>query len=296
MSGSSGKALKQSFQDEGITLEQFTEKAKKMELLKFLTSPDLKHIYNNVGLTEYPTDEHIIMRWEKGDSVFILFSGTAAQYLIDDKGSPKYSAKYKHGDMFGEEAYLSKASRKNSVVTTSPSTAIKLKVSYLKVVAGTNRELHDFLTDSATSVDATDNEVTPNASGYPARNIRPDVEGEAKFHLEGTKVSGMEAQFGIVQNLSTDGCRVDMDGDMFLEYEKGLQGRKVPMNIKVEGMEKPVLAVGRVAWYKQAEGFDVCGFRYHFGLNFIKFLGGSGEVLKKFYELKKLELRESKDG
>ncbi len=279
--------------EEKFTFEEFRDISASMEILEFLSVKDLRDIYDSVPVAEYSTDEAILNEGEYGNSLFVILSGKAAAHTNDSDGNRRYLAKFKKGVIFGESAYFTDGIRNASISATADSMLIEIGVDYLEVILKKNRDLYEFLygryEEKAETFDEMLNEISPHLM----RDSLPDIDGEAKFHLEDGKVSGVEAQFGILKNLSMEGCKVEMDGDIFLEHQKGILAREVPINLKARGMDSPVLAIGKVAWFRQATGIEVFGYRYKFGLTFEKFLKGGEDVLKDFCKNRSLAAKDN---
>lgn len=264
-----------------IPSKEFFLKAKSTPLFKSLDQKTLEFIFEHAEFYEMPTDMEAIKQGAVGASVFVLLSGTAAAEYIDKNKNKRYLAKFRPGNFFGEGAFFADGIRGASIKITTPSRLVELKVPLLKeliekypIVYETLYQTHlERVLDLKTKI--------KKSLEMLRTDPRIIISGDAKFQLGGVAGKNKKIQFGLIKNVSGSGCKIEMEGNIFKQYQTELLGREIPLKIKLPGENETIDAIGKVVWHEQASGMDVFGYRYNFGIRFIKIMGKGKVLLSK---------------
>lgn len=269
---------------QAISCRQFISKAGSMPILSLLTRPELESLYELVKLYDIPAETPVIKQGRIEYSVFILLSGTAAAVFTEKQNNKIYLAKFKSGDIFGERAFFADGIRNASIYTTTRSKLLEMKTYVLKDLTDKHPQIYDILFAKFEEQEQDFNAKVKKYLKQLRQGPRSILEGKAKFQLAGLKARNKDPQFGILKNLAMDGCKIEMDGKQFMNFQSDILGREIPVIIKLPENSDSISAVGKVAWYEQAYGEDVFGYRFNLGLEFVKLLKDSRVVLARNLE------------
>ena len=266
---------------QSISRGQFISKAKLVPILRYLTRPELKILYDRVKFFNVPAETLVIKQGQVENSVFVLLEGNAAVVYSTKGNKTIYLSKFKSGDIFGERAFFSEGSRNASIYTTTRSKLLKIKTSDLKEFSDNHPQMIDLL---LSKFEQREQAHIKNVKKYVKelrQEERSEVEGEARFQLAGIKAKKKKAQFGLLKDLSNTGCKIEIDGNQFIKHESTILGRKIPVVIKLQEKFGSFTALGKVVWYERAQGEDIFGYRFNLGLSFITLLKEGGMTLAK---------------
>ncbi|MEE8483929.1 MAG: cyclic nucleotide-binding domain-containing protein, partial [Nitrospinota bacterium] len=275
-----------------ISFKELLAKVRHIPFLRSLKRADIEYIYENAEFYEMPSQTTIIRQSDAGASVFLLFSGRAAAERNDKNNVKRYLAKFKEGEFFGEGAFFRDGIRSASITLTTRSKLIEFKTPLLKKLLNKYSDLYELL--YKTYVERSLNLKTQIQKSIEMlrKDPRITIKGDAKFQLGGKSGTSKKVDFGFLKDLSMGGCRIETDGAIFRDRGADLIGRKIPVKIKLPEGQGTIEAIGKIAWCEQASGMDVFGYRYFFGINFVKLSKSSGETLKKVCGAKRFMARQ----
>lgn len=270
-----------SFEDESrvVTFRQLNYHSRSLQIINLLRYRDIERLYKKVKFHDMPAETLVVKQGSTTNSVYILFSGNAAAHYSDKYNNRLYLAKFKRGDFFGEAAFFTEGTRTATIHTTTRSKVIEIEAPVLKDLMDRYPKIYDLMYTSFKERRAGLKAKVMESLKRLRKRKRVEIEGEAKFQLAGIGVKKQSAQFGLLQNLSHGGCKIEMDGDQFEAFKKNIVGRKVPVSITLAGSKETVSAIGQVSWYEQATGLEIFGYRIYFGMRFIKINNESLDVL-----------------
>ncbi len=275
-----------------ISFNELLAKVRYIPFLRSLKRTDIEYIYENAEFYEMPSQTTIIKQSEAGASVFLLFSGRAAAERNDKNNVKRYLAKFKEGEFFGEGAFFRDGIRSASIILTTRSKLIEFKTPLLKKLLNKYSDLYELLYKTYVERSLDLKSQIQKSIEMLRKDPRITIDGDVKFQIGGKSGTNKKVDFGFLKDLSMGGCRIETDGAIFRDQSGGFIGRKIPVKINLSGDRGTIEAIGKIAWCEQASGIDVFGYRYYFGINFVKLSKTSGETLKEVCSSKRFMARQ----
>ena len=115
------------YMDDGIKFEEKFNALKKIHFFKDFSSAELAEVLRDTQWLEYDSNDIIISEGEIDDCFFIIISG---EVIVKKK--EKILSVLKHGDCFGEMAYLGKIKRSATIQAVTKTVLMKINASIIE--------------------------------------------------------------------------------------------------------------------------------------------------------------------
>lgn len=265
--------------NQSVFYKQYIKKADSIPMFKLMDRSDLEYIFEHSKFHDLPAGTLIIKQGAIGKSLFILLSGNAAALRKKKNNTQIYLDKYKQGDIFGERAFFGDSIRNCSIYSTTRLKLLETKNSELKKLTDRCPQIHDFLFSIFEEYKEKYGVMLKNYFNQLRSEDRKPFEGKVRFKFAGHK--DKKNQFGFLKNLSSGGCKIEIDGHQIINEITSLLGKLILIIIRLQGGKGTIFAIAKVAWYEQASGMDVFGYRFNIGMTFVKLLKNSRSVLSR---------------
>jgi len=260
---------------------EYRDKIPATPLLRAMKRSNVLELFSRSELLKLRSEETVIDQGAPGDSIYILLSGSAAAYFTDRFGNKRYLARFRPGDFFGERGFFRDGIRSASVQTVTPAVLLSVPGAVMRDLIKHDVSAYDILYRKFEEREEDFRLKVATVKKARSRSKRKKVEGQVKFHLGGLGATEQKPDFGFLKDISWEGCKIEMDGNHFMRHQADIVGKPIPVSIKLTGATNTISAIGKVSWYEQAHDMDIFGYRVNFGMEFIKLLGDSAEVMKK---------------